>query len=75
MYDVRGGNAMQSNPSGVDLGAGRGRDAQTGMSLPHSKRPECQPVLGPCGYICCGVGPCELLLLLLLLLLLMMIGA
>ena len=28
--------------SGLQLG----RDAQTGMSLPHSKRPVCQPVLG-----------------------------
>ena len=69
------------------MGAGRGRavlsrlqlgrDAQMGMSLPHSKRPECQPTLCPCMCICCGVGPCICieLLLLLLLLLLMMIGA
>ena len=58
-------------------GLEQGRDAQTGMSLAHSKRPECQPVLGPCVYIRWGVGPCICieLLLLLLLLLLMMIGA
>ena len=77
---------MQRNPLGVDgRGAGAsffewaaaGRDAQTGMSSQHSKRPDCQPVLGSCVYICCGVGACIciVLMLLSLLLLLMMIGA
>ena len=57
--------------------AAAGRDAQTGKSLKHSKRPDCQPVLGACVYICCGVGACIciVLKLLSLLLLLMMIGA
>ena len=45
LYDVRGGgNAMQSNRAWMGAGRGRavlsglqlGRDAQTGMSLPHS---------------------------------------
>jgi hypothetical protein len=79
---------MQRNPLGVDgrarvrragasffAWAAAGRDAQTGMSSQHSKRPDCHSVLGSCVYICCGVGACIVLMLLSLLLLLMMIGA
>ena len=73
---------MQSNPLGVDgpragascfAWAAAGRDAQTGMSLQQSKRSDCQPVLGSCVSICCGIGAC--ICIVLMLLLLMMIGA